>query len=66
MLSTKTRLRVEFICDRIKNGAEVELNDMAWIQKWAKRNPTVEKMLRQARREVTQPEPSDLDELDFF
>ena len=62
MLSTKTRLRVEFICDRIKNGAEVELNDMAWIQKWAKRNPTVAKMLRQARRAVTQPEPSDLDE----
>lgn len=62
MLSTNTRLRVEFICDRIKNGASVELADMAWVQKWAQRNPTVATMLRQARRAATQPEPSELDE----
>lgn len=54
MLSTETRLRVEFICERISLGAPVEFNDMIWIQKWADRNPTVSKMLRQARRAAVQ------------
>jgi len=54
MLSTETRLRVEFICERISKGAPVEFNDMIWIQKWADRNPTVDKMLRQARRAAVQ------------
>lgn len=63
MLSTQTRLRVEFICERIKQGAPVELSDMAWIQKWATHNPTVDKMLRQARRMAVQgEEPSPMDE----
>lgn len=54
MLSSQTRLRVEFICERIKVGATVELSDMAWIQKWASHNPTVDRMLRQARRDALQ------------
>ena len=61
MLSTQTRLKVEFICDRIQQSAPVELADMAWIQKWGDRNPTVAKMLRQARRAAVQPEPNELD-----
>jgi hypothetical protein len=62
MLSTKTRLKVEFICERIRLGAPVELADMAWIQKWADRNPTVATMLRQARRAAIQQEPNELDD----
>ncbi|MFZ9327387.1 MAG: hypothetical protein ACO24H_08040 [Polynucleobacter sp.] len=54
MLSTDTRLRVEFICERISIGARVDLADMQWIQKWANHNPTVDKMLRQARRAAVQ------------
>lgn len=54
MLSTQTRLRVEFICDRISKGAPVELSEMAWLQKLADRNPTVASWLRQARRNVIQ------------
>ena len=44
------RLRVQFICERISVGAPVELNDIAWIQKLADRNPTVATALRKARR----------------
>lgn len=54
MLSTNTRMRVEFICERIAKSASVELNDMAWLQKWASRNPTVDSMLRKARRTAIQ------------
>jgi hypothetical protein len=54
MLSTQTRLRVEFICDRIAKGAAVELADMAWLQKLAAVNPTVDTRLRQARRSAIQ------------
>jgi hypothetical protein len=63
MLSTQTRLRVEFICERISLGAPVEFNDMIWIQKWADRNPTVDKLLRQARRTAVQGAgPSEMDQ----
>jgi hypothetical protein len=54
MLSTQTRLRVEFICDRISKGAAVELADMTWLQKLAAVNPTVDTRLRQARRNAIQ------------
>lgn len=47
-------MRVEFICERIAKSASVELNDMAWLQKWASRNPTVDSMLRKARRTAIQ------------
>ena len=65
MLSTQTRLRVEFICDRIAKGAPVELNDMTWLQKLASRNPTVDTWLRQARRTAIHGE-APLDSLDAF
>jgi len=61
MLSTTTRLRVEYLCERIRVCAPVELADMAWLQKWAQRNPTVDTMLRQARRAFVQEDPSELD-----
>lgn len=55
MLSTSMRLKVQFICERISVGAPVELNDIAWIQKLADRNPTVASSLRKARRASIQP-----------
>jgi len=64
MLSSQTRLRVEFICERIRVGANVEFSDMTWIQKWADRNVTVDRMLRQARRAAIQGE--DISEMDQF
>lgn len=50
MISTNTRLQVEYICNRISNGEEVQLSEMTWIQKWASSNRTVYEMLRSARR----------------
>ena len=38
MLSTKYRLRLEFICKCIASGEEVKLDDMVWAQKLAKAN----------------------------
>lgn len=61
MLSTAYRLRVEFLCDRIAQGAPVDLADMSWLQKLADRNPTVATALRQARRQAVNPEPDALD-----
>ena len=52
MLSTEVRKKAEFICSRIAEGAEVQLSEMAWIQKWAKSNHSVEAMLRKARRKA--------------
>jgi len=52
MLSTNTRQRVEFICERIRFGGEVTYKDMEWVQKLAKVNHSVESMLRRARREA--------------
>jgi hypothetical protein len=49
MLSTAMRQRVEFICQRIAQGAPVELSEMAWLQKLAARNPTVNDWLKKAR-----------------
>ena len=50
MLSTEYRLRLEFICNRIVNGAEVNLEDMIWANKLAKANRSAGEMLRKARR----------------
>ena len=50
MLSTNTRQRVEFLCSRIAKGAEVDLNDLIFLQKLADRNTTVASWLRKARR----------------
>ena len=65
MLSTETRLRLEFIADRIANHAEVSLEDMTLIQKWANNNRHAAEILRRARRTAIQgkPEPGSLDEL---
>ncbi len=50
MLSTDTRLKVEFLCSRIERSEPVSLTDMAWLQKWAKSNRTVHEMVSRARR----------------
>lgn len=56
MLSPAIRQRIEFICSRIRNGADVPYADMVWIQKWADHNPSVATWLRQARRSAFQQE----------
>lgn len=52
MLSTQTRLKVSYICNRIANGADVPLAEMTWVQKWASHNSGVYEMLRSARRKA--------------
>jgi len=54
MLSTKYRLRLEFICKKIANKEEVKLDDMVWVQKLAKANTTANEMLKKARRQSSQ------------
>ena len=54
MLSTKYRLRLEFICKCIANGEEVKLDDMVWAQKLAKANTTANEILKKARRQASQ------------
>ena len=55
MLSTKYRLRVEYICERIKNGEEVLLEDMMWVERLSKANQSVRSMLNRARRVCSNP-----------
>ena len=50
MLSTKYRLRMEYICHRIAYKEEVKLDDMIWAEKVAKANQSAAGMLRRARR----------------
>lgn len=56
MLSTKYRLRLEFICSRIVKGEEVNLEDMIWADKLAKSNRSAAEMLRKARRAASNPD----------
>ena len=56
MLSTQYRLRLEFICKKIANGEEVQLDDMVWAQKLAKANTTANEMLKKARRIAANPD----------
>ena len=56
MLSTKYRQRLEFICDRISKGEEVQLEDMIWASKLAKANHSANEMLRKARRLAKNPD----------
>ena len=56
MLSTKYRLRLEFICQRIVKGEEVKLDDMIWADKLAKANRSAAEMLRKARRTAANPD----------
>ena len=65
MLSTQTRLKVEFLCGRIEHGEPIGLTDMTWLTKWAKSNRSVHEMLTRARRRAINglPAPGSLDEL---
>ena len=54
MLSTQYRLRLEFICKKIANKEEVQLDDMIWAEKLAKRHTTARDWLKQARRQASQ------------
>ena len=56
MLSTKYRLRLEYICGRISNNIEVKLEDMIWVEKLAKANQSAASMLRKARRKQRNPD----------
>ena len=55
MLSTKYRLKLEFICKCIANGEEVKLDDMIWAEKLAKSHTTARDWLQKARRQSAQP-----------
>ena len=54
MLSTQYRLRLEFICKKIANKEEVQLEDMIWADKLAKRHTTARDWLQKARRQAAQ------------
>ena len=56
MLSTQYRLRLEFICNRIANAEEVQLEDMIWAEKLGKANTTAREMLKKARRRAANPD----------
>ena len=56
MLSTEYRLRMEFICNRIAEQQDVQVEDMIWAQKLAKANGSAGEMLRKARRKATNPD----------
>ena len=56
MLSTQYRLRLEFICKKIANKEEVQLDDMIWADKLAKANRSAGEMLRRARRKALNPD----------
>ena len=56
MLSSKYRLRLEFICKRIADREEVQLDDMIWADKLAKANRSAGEMLRKARRIANNPD----------
>lgn len=56
MLSTKYRLRLQFICKRIANGEPVALEDRIWATKLGEANRTAATMLRQAQRRAQNPE----------
>ena len=59
MLSTKMRLRLEFIASRIVSGEPVDLNDMIWADKLAKANGSAGEILRRARRKAQAPDNQD-------
>lgn len=65
MLSTKYRLRLQCICQRIANDEPVALEDRIWATKLGEANRTAGTMLRQARRRAQNPEMSE-DGLDGF
>ncbi len=52
MLSTKYRLRLQAICEKIAGGEEVSLTDMVWANKLAKANHSAQEIMRAARRKA--------------
>ena len=66
MLSSNYRLRLEYICKRIADGHEVQLEDMIWADKLAKANRSAGEMLRKARRTANNPNMQDGDLDDFL
>ena len=66
MLSSKYRLRLEFICKKISNNEEVLLEDMIWADKLAKANRSAGEMLRRGRRRQANPEMQDGSMDDFL
>jgi len=59
MLSTKMRLRLEFVASRIEKGEPVELTEMIWADKLAKANRSAGEILRKARRKSQTGETSE-------
>ena len=66
MLSTKYRLQLEGICNKIINHEEVSLDEMIWAEKLAKSNTTAREWLNKARRIVSNPDMVDGDLDDFM
>lgn len=64
MLSTKQRLKLQSICNRITEALEVELDEMIWVSKLAKANGSAGEMLRKARRTAAKPtmQPGNFDD----
>ena len=62
MLSTKYRLRLEFICKKIANKEEVQLEDMIWAEKLAKSHTTARDWLNKARRQSNGIEEGSIDD----
>ena len=54
MLSTQYRLRLEFICKKIANKEEVQLDDMIWAEKLSKANTTAREWLRKQDDKASQ------------
>lgn len=54
MISSKIRLQLENICERIENKSPVTLSEMVLIEKYAKANRSVFDMLQRARRRSIQ------------
>jgi len=50
MLSVSIRKKVEYLCERIAVGAEVQLADMMWLSKYEKASTGVREKVRRARR----------------
>lgn len=50
MISTKIRMQLEEICNRIETNKEVSFSEMVLIEKWAKANRSVYDMLQRSRR----------------
>lgn len=66
MLSTEYRKKLEFICERIATGGEVQLAEMIWVEKLAKANRSAMEILRKARRRASNPEIVDGSMDDFL